>query len=474
MKKINYLDFIATILPEGELESFKERYQKRINKSIKIIWNQDKKSDFWSYFSSVGRELKAPAISKAGKYYDDVLYVEKDDKESLGSHFLHQSGYFYVQEVAAGLSAQVLDVKKWDLVLDLCAAPWGKSIQIADKLLQKGAGFILSNEPSDPRRKALIFNLNRCGMLNSGVCAYRGEQIGELSPEVFDKVLVDAPCSGEGMNYKHDKNTNYRDSKLAQDFSKLQYQILRSGLIAAKVWGEIVYSTCTLNPLENEQVISRILKDFEGAVELINIEIDQKSSGLTSYWSQDLLKREETEKLARFWPHKQKTGGFFIAKMRKTASIPYSQQIDKRKKEKNWLNTSIDLQNQVWEYLFKHREIEEQEGLKFLASESCIYISTDEFEQLPSGLFIEKIWVPILKIWNQGNRVPQQGLARVLGKYAHKNSFDITDEQAEKLNQKSDLFWFFGSEGEFVILKWRDLGFTLGKQVGEMLKNKLF
>ena len=160
--------------------------------------------------------------------------------------------------------------------------------------------------------------------------------------------------------------------------------------------------------------------------------------------------------------------------MRKTASIPYAQQIDKRKKEKNWLNTSIDLQNQVWEYLFEHREIEEQEGLKFLASESCVYISTDEFELLPSGLFIEKIWVPILKIWTQGNRVPQQGLARVLGKYAHKNSFDITDEQAEKLNQKSDLFWFFGSEGEFVILKWRNLGFTLGKQVGETLKNKLF
>lgn len=474
MKKIKYLDFIATILPQEEMEDFAAQYQSRIEKSIKIITNEDKKSDFWPYFSSIGRELKVPHISRSGKPYADVVYVSKEEKMSLGSHFLHQAGYFYVQEVAAGLSAQLLDVQKGDLVLDLCAAPGGKSVQIADHLLSLGAGFVLTNEPSDPRRKALIFNLNRCGMYNSAVSGYRGEQIGDLAVESFDKVLVDAPCSGEGMNYKHDKNTTYRDPRLAQEFSSLQYKILRSGLLSAKIWGEIVYSTCTLNPLENEQVISRILKEFEGAVELVNVAIDEKSPGLTHYWEIELLTKEEAENLARFWPHKQKTGGFFIAKIKKLKSIPHIPQIDKRKKEKSWLDTSINLQNQVWNFLLAHWEIEKQEGMRFLASESGIYVSNEAFEQLPSGLFVEKIWVPILKIWNQGNRVPQQWLARVLGKFAHKNCIEITDEEAEKLNQKSDLFGFFGPEGAFIILKWRNLGFCLGKQVGETLKNKLF
>ena len=474
MKKLKYLDFIATILPEEELDAFTASYQSRIDKSIKIITNEDKKSEFLPYFSSIGRDLRSPGLSKKGEIYNDVLYVHKDEKKSLGNHFLHQGGYFYVQEVAAGLSAQVLNVQKWDLVLDLCAAPGGKSVQIADRLLSLGSGFLLANEPLDPRRKALIFNLNRCGMSNSAVCAYRGEQIGELAFESFDKVLVDAPCSGEGMNYKHDKNTNYRDPKLAQGFSNLQYQILRSGVLATKVWGEIVYSTCTLNPLENEQVIWKILKEFEGKIALMRVEIDEKSPGLMQYWDENLLSQEDAQKVARFWPHKQKTGGFFIAKLKKLSSLPYTPQYDKRKKEKIWLNDSFELQSQVWNYLFENRGIEKQNDIFFLASENSIYLTSPEYSQLPSGLFVEKIGVPILKIWNQGGWIPQQGLARILGQYANKNTVKLSDEEAEQLNQKLDLSGYFGEEGSFLILKWRDFGFCLGKQVWDTLKNKLF
>lgn len=112
MKKLKYLDFIATILPEEELDAFTASYQSRIDKSIKIITNEDKKSEFLPYFSSIGRDLRSPALSNKGEIYNDVLYVHKDEKKGLGSHFLHQGGYFYVQEVAAGLSAQVLNVQK--------------------------------------------------------------------------------------------------------------------------------------------------------------------------------------------------------------------------------------------------------------------------------------------------------------------------------------------------------------------------
>ena len=192
------------------------------------------------------------------------------------------------------------------------------------------------------------------------------------------------------------------------------------------------------------------------------------------YWDENLLSQEDAQKVARFWPHKQKTGGFFIAKLKKLSSLPYTPQYDKRKKEKIWLNDSFELQSQVWNYLLENRGIEKQNNISFLASENSIYLTTPEYSQLPSALFVEKIGVPILKIWNQGGWIPQQGLARILGQYANKNIVSISDEQAEQLNQRWDLSGYFGEEGSFLILKWRDLGFCLGKQVWDTLKNKLF
>ncbi len=189
-------------------------------------------------------------------------------------------------------------------------------------------------------------------------------------------------------------------------------------------------------------------------------------------WTSHLKK--DAQKVARFWPHKQKTGGFFIAKLKKLSSLPYTPQYDKRKKEKIWLNDSFELQSQVWNYLLENRGIEKQNNISFLASENSIYLTTPEYSQLPSGLFVEKIGVPILKIWNQGGWIPQQGLARILGQYANKNTVKLSDEQAEQLNQKLDLSGYFGEEGSFLILKWRDFGFCLGKQVWDTLKNKLF
>ena len=152
MKKQTYLDYIAGYLDEQAFEQFKATYQQKISKSIKIIEKRIQKSDFFSLVKRYWRELVAPDLRWDEQIYDDVLFVQKEDNKTLGSHFLYQSWYFYIQEVAAGLSAQILDVKKWDMVLDLCAAPGGKSVQIADKLSQLWWGFLLSNEPSNPRR----------------------------------------------------------------------------------------------------------------------------------------------------------------------------------------------------------------------------------------------------------------------------------------------------------------------------------
>ena len=136
MKKIPYLELIHQLLPdEDQFLAFQKAYQQIVPKSIKLISFKASKADLDPFFTSEGRNLSSPALTYGGKFYDEVCYVEKNENKSLGSYFLHQAGFFYVQEVAAGLSAQVLPLEKGDLVLDLCAAPGGKTIQLADQLL---------------------------------------------------------------------------------------------------------------------------------------------------------------------------------------------------------------------------------------------------------------------------------------------------------------------------------------------------
>ena len=474
MKKQTYLDYISNYLDEQAFEQFKATYQQKISKSIKIIEKRIQKSDFFSLVKRYWRELTPPDLRWDDQIYNDVVFVHKEDTKTLGSHFLHQSWYFYIQEVAAGLSAQILDVKKWNMVLDLCAAPGGKSVQIADKLSQLWWGFLLSNEPSNPRRKALIFNLNRCWLANTAVSAYQGQQIWELVSEVFDKVLVDAPCSGEGMQYKSDSKTTYRDEKNAQQLSKLQIQLLISGLKALKVWWELVYSTCTLNALENEQVIAALLKQFPNQIELLPVEINQKSAGLTHYWWNELLPKDQAQKVARFWPHIQHTGGFFIAKFRKNSSLPTSAQIDQRTQQETWYLSSTTLQDEIRSYLRENRGIEQQSDFYFLSNDNAVYLTTKEATTLPKGIFIEKFWIPIFKKGHSGELIPQQWLVATLWSFAQKNIIEITDQQAQKFLDKQDIVIENWWNGWFLITKREWKPFCLVKQVGNILKNKLY
>jgi 16S rRNA C967 or C1407 C5-methylase (RsmB/RsmF family) len=150
MKKFSYLDMVKTLLPENEYIAFTQHYQKPLQKSIKILTSKTDIFAFKQRVSKDGRTFKPPNFSRKGKPYDDVLFVEKPHTYSLGSHPLHQAGYFYVQEMAAGLPAQILNIQPNTIVLDLCAAPGGKSIQLADKLLS-----FSQKNPPEPKRNCI-------------------------------------------------------------------------------------------------------------------------------------------------------------------------------------------------------------------------------------------------------------------------------------------------------------------------------
>ena len=331
MKRFSYLDMVKELLSEKDFLRFEKLYMRSVKKSVKLMKSRLSEEVLREELWKSWWELQAPEFSFDGRVYDDVLFVEKEDKQSLGSHFLHQAGCLYVQEMAAGMSVQVLF--NWEIasqarndlvVLDMCGAPGGKSVQIADRLKSvdcfagsQWQSVLIANEMHPWRRKALQANLERCGFENVLLTGYDGRKFGELLSEQCDKVLLDAPCSGEGMQYKSDFKVYQWNEKVVRKIASVQEELLVSGLQALKVWGELVYSTCTTNVIENELVVAKVLERFGDAIELLDVEINQKSEWISEWRGEEILDIDLAKKLARFWPHVQGTGGFFIAKFRK-------------------------------------------------------------------------------------------------------------------------------------------------------------
>lgn len=211
--------------------------------------------------TELGFAYKPTPFCKNGFYIDDEF--------SVGNHPLHHAGAYYSQEPSATSAVTVLDPKPNDYVLDLCAAPGGKSTQIAAAL--GGTGLIWSNEPVSKRAEILVSNFERMGIANGVISATMPDTLCPTLEGCFDKVLVDAPCSGEGMIRKEPKAIENWSRENVLSCANRQLKILNSAAIALRAGGSLVYSTCTYSYEENEGVITEFLSqnpDFY----LVNIE----------------------------------------------------------------------------------------------------------------------------------------------------------------------------------------------------------
>jgi 16S rRNA C967 or C1407 C5-methylase (RsmB/RsmF family) len=458
MKNISYLDMVKEILNEWEFSQFEKCYSNPVKKSIKILdhrWYKNNSSDLHNIVKSIlsqERDLSEPDFSYNWNKYNDVLFATRKENlkfVSLWSHYLHQAGLIYVQEMAASLSVQVLGIKPWDIILDMCAAPWWKSVQIADRLVD---WFLISNEIDQWRKKALESNLHRCWIYNVWVINKDWCILWDKLPETFDKVLVDAPCSWEWMQYKSDKKVRQRNEKKSKKLSDLQIKLLISWLKSLKVWWELVYSTCTTNVLENEYVVSEILKQYWDNIELLEAPIDEKSNWITSWRWNEILSPENAKRIARLWPHIHQTWGFLIAKFRKTLSF-----WDERK-----IICHEDLEKNYRENLFSWW-ITPISDLGFFVSKYTVNIAPKQliqhgFKDIISNI---EIWLPIFKIIkdskNQTEKlIPLVWIAQIFWHLATQNVLEITDEQFKFLMEKRDLMddRLSKYEWSFVILKW--------------------
>ena len=241
-----------------------------------------------------------------GFYYDGSVRPGKNP--------YYYAGLYYLQEPSAMTPANRIDIKPGDCVLDLCAAPGGKSTELGAKL--DGKGILISNDISNSRAQALLKNIELFGISNAVVMSEAPYKLSKKLPGFFDKILIDAPCSGEGMFRKDPSVMKAWNEKSNDTYAALQREILGFAVNMLKPGGRLMYSTCTFSPKENEESVSFVLDNFPD-MRLIDIEpYEGFEGGITVYGN----KSPKLEKCVRIWPHKMHGEGHFLAYFEKKPS----------------------------------------------------------------------------------------------------------------------------------------------------------
>ena len=242
-------------------------------------------------------------------WYNDALIIKNANEKEIQKLDIYEKGYIYLQSLSSMIPPLVLNPKPGEKVLDLTAAPGSKTTQMV--VMMKNDGYILANELDKIRCKRLQYNVKKQGANIVEVINNRGEKVGEEYQEQFDKVLLDAPCSGEGRFLGNNVGT-YRNwsKRTVRELAKLQKKLFKSAYTALKPNGMMVYSTCTLNKDENENILQWAIENFNVKLLDINIDFKEKMQGFNDGLDGSI------NKAIRILPSKNMEG-FFVAKLKK-------------------------------------------------------------------------------------------------------------------------------------------------------------
>ncbi len=246
-----------------------------------------------------------------------------------GKHPYHAAGLYYLQEPSAMSAAECLGVQPGETILDLCAAPGGKSTQLAAAL--GGRGLLIANEIHPVRARALSENLERCGVPNAVVTNETPERLMERFPRFFDRILVDAPCSGEGMFRKLPEAIDEWSPQKVTECHLMQIDILDAAAAMLKPGGTLVYSTCTFAPLENEQSMA-IFLERHPEFSLIPLPHPEFFAEGHPEWATPAA--GELALTARLWPHLLDGEGHYLAKLQKSTDAEPAESPKKLKEKR--------------------------------------------------------------------------------------------------------------------------------------------
>lgn len=398
----------------SEYEEFKQSFDTKSYKGIRINTNKIASDVFIKEY---------PYVLHSIPWCKEGFYAQNSKNIKLGKHPYHHCGLYYIQEPSAMIPAEVLDPKPNEKILDICAAPGGKSTQIATKL--NNTGVLVSNDISPKRVKSLAKNIKMMGFTNCFVVNETPEKLSYNFKHYFDKILVDAPCSGEGMFKRDPISVKKWNEKTCNKYHEMQISILDHIPAMLKSGGSIVYSTCTFSPEENEATINWFLEKFpDFYVDEIKT-LPMLSNGIPHVIEAD----SSIENSKRAWPHKIEGDGHFVVRLKHNGDF----------KEKNYeiscfnkkftpapsemVNKYLDFEN---EYLLK-----KMSG-KFVCKDSYLYLIPDIFIDL-SDIRVEYMGILLGEI-AKDNFVPSQELIMSLTKDDLKQclNFDKDDINAVK------------------------------------------
>lgn len=315
-----YKERMSTLLAD-EFADYERALQETPVKGFRV--NTDKISLEEFEKINIFSKEKIPYV-KAGYYLD---------YEKAGNHAYHHAGMIYIQEPGAMAPAECVDIDPDWKVLDMCAAPGGKSTQLKNKLT--GKGVLVSNEIVSSRCRILTGNIERLGLKNTVTTCMDTSKLAKIYPNAFDLIMVDAPCSGEGMFRKQESAVDEWSQSNVSMCAKRQAEILDNAVRCLRSGGYIIYATCTFSLEENEMTVDSFLsrhKDFE--LVRVKKEVEAATSDAIKF---DGCETENISLARRFYPHKARGEGQFMALLHNKyeASPPYpalkkqSEKIDK-------------------------------------------------------------------------------------------------------------------------------------------------
>ena len=390
-------------------------------------------------------------------------YYYNGDVDKPAKHPYYFAGLYYLQEPSAMTPANLLPIEPGDKVLDVCAAPGGKSTELAAKL--KGHGLLVSNDISNSRAKALLKNMELFGVTNALIMSEDPQKLVNRFYEYFDKILIDAPCSGEGMFRKEPAVIKSWLEHGNQFYANLQRQITEAALKMLKPGGMLLYSTCTFSPQENEATIMHMMQVCP-ELEIVPV---KRYEGFGPGMPQTVNGPEELKECVRIWPHRMQGEGHFLALLRK--GKPQERVILPKRTGKR--NPQIEKQTELMEFL---------DGLNMDLDYSRIEIRGEKVMLRPEcdcdcqGLRIMRSGL-LLGECKKARFEPSQAFAMALKKEQYRKviDFPVSDErvirylkgetlQAEDLVSRKEKGWFL------ICVDGYPLGFAKGN--GAMLKNK--
>jgi NOL1/NOP2/sun family putative RNA methylase len=289
-----FLEYVPAV------KDFLSKMERPPTQYIRVNTLKTSRDDLRGRLQSKGFELKSTAMP-------EVLAVDRAPL-ATGATTEYLLGHYYIQDLSSCMAVDALDVAEDQTVLDVAAAPGGKTTFIAQKM--KNSGAIIALEPNGRRARSMSFNIARCGVYNTCIFSMDGLEAGKFEMK-FDRVLLDAPCSCEGVIAK---DITRKTSHTPQDVdycSRMQERLIDAAARSVKPAGILVYSTCSFAPEENEMVVDRLLQKFSN----ISVEpIRYGSGGLTKFGNMTF--DSQLKNAQRLYPHIHDTTGFFIARLR--------------------------------------------------------------------------------------------------------------------------------------------------------------